>query len=54
MLVGYGVDKDAGDYWIVRNSWGDDFGEGGYFKIAAGMDVNGCNFEGGLTAADVA
>ena len=54
VLVGYGVDKDAGDYWVVRNSWGADFGEDGYFKIAAGMDVNGCNFEGGLTAAEVA
>jgi len=30
VIVGY---DDAGGYWIVRNSWGADWGEHGYFKV---------------------
>ena len=36
-VVGY---DDAGGYWIVKNSWGTEWGEGGYLRIAYG--------EGGL------
>merc|ERR1712130_705379 len=33
-LVGYGTDPAEGDYWIVRNSWGTGWGEGGYIRLA--------------------
>merc|ERR1712184_11650 len=33
-LVGYGTDAAEGDYWIVRNSWGSGWGEGGYIRLA--------------------
>jgi len=33
VLVGY---NDAGSYWIIRNSWGTGYEDGGYFKVAYG------------------
>jgi cathepsin L len=33
-LVGYGTDETSGaDYWLVRNSWGPTWGEGGYIRL---------------------
>jgi C1A family cysteine protease len=43
--VGYGTDAVAGDYYLVRNSWGTTWGDKGYVKIGAaeGNGVCGIN-----------
>lgn len=42
LVVGFGTDtKTREPYWIVKNSWGPEWGENGYFRIRRGTDECG-------------
>jgi len=52
-MIGWGHDEESGlDYWLIANSWNNDWAEEGFFRIKRG--VNECGIEAGAYAGNMA
>jgi cathepsin B len=51
-LIGWGVTSEGTKYWTIANSWGEDWGEEGTFRILRGK--NECGVESQCWTGDAA
>jgi cathepsin L len=49
-IVGYGQTAEGREYWLIKGTWGTDWGEKGYAKIAVadGQGICGINTQASI------